>query len=95
MENIKEQDYHNPLGNQEDSDGVYHPDSWSNPAQMHEGDVFYQLSVNGDTPSSYFTNKETVDSCRREDGSVDFDQLRDKLQVVDGSTHKSEAKPSA
>ena len=78
--------YRNPHSNQQDSGGMYQADGWQDPTKMQDGEYFYQLSVDGDTRSAYFTDEQTVDGCRREDGSVDFDQLREKLQVADGDS---------
>lgn len=77
-------EYRHPLTNQENSEGSYSPDGWQEPVTLKEGQVLYQLSVDGDTKSCYFTDQDTIDSCRREDGSIDFDALRDKLQVGNG-----------
>lgn len=79
---VRQEDYLRPHSNQED--GGFLPDGWKNPTDLQDGQVFYQLSVDGDTPSSYFTDEKTVNGCRREDGTVDFNKLRDQLQVKDG-----------
>ncbi len=81
------EDYFHPLGNQEDSRGFNHPDAWSNPKELQNGDVYYQLSPvlkDGeiDTKSSYFTDKETVESCRSENGVISLSALMQKLQVA-------------
>lgn len=79
---VRQEDYLRPHSNQED--GGFLPDGWKNPSELQDGQVFYQLSTDGDTPSSYFTDEQTVERCRREDGSLDFNKLRDQLQVKDG-----------
>lgn len=83
----KHEDYLHPLGNQEDSGGFNHPDNWSNPKELEEGVIYYQLSPifedgSTDTKSSYFTDKETVESCRNEKGNVSVSDLIQKLQVA-------------
>lgn len=64
----KQEDFLRPLGNQEDMRGEYHPDGWTNPKELKDGDIYYQLVPgvgNGEKIySSYFTDKETIDSCR-------------------------------
>ena len=39
-------DYRHPLGDQEDSNGFNHPDAWSNPTDLKDGDIYYQLIPN-------------------------------------------------
>ena len=79
-----EEDYRHPLGNQEDSKGFNHPDKWSNPRDLMEGEKYYQLepvfSDGSKTKSSYFTDQETVDSCRDENGTICLSKLMQKLQ---------------
>ena len=81
--NTETEDYLHPHSNQEDSNGIYYPDSWK-VSEIKNGDILYQLSANGDTPSCYFTNQETVNQCVH-DGVIDFKELRDKLQVANGN----------
>lgn len=89
LNNIVEQeggepDYRHPLGNQEDSEGIYFPDAWSNSLELKDGDCFYQLlphfSDGHESKSSYFTDKETVDQCRDVDHHIDLALLMSKLQ---------------
>ncbi|MFI3255150.1 MAG: hypothetical protein R3Y63_12580 [Eubacteriales bacterium] len=65
----------------------YFPDGVSNPRELVDGEVLYQ--INSKTPervSPYFTNKETVDSCRTEDGKVDLAKLLSVLQIQPKTT---------
>ena len=80
----QEEDYIHPHANQEDTNGEFFPDAWSNSQKMHDGDILFQVSKDGDTKSSYFTDQETIDSCMRDDGTVDMNKLSDKLQIKDG-----------
>lgn len=79
-----EEDYRHPLGNQEDSKGFTHPDKWSNPRELVKGEIYYQLepvfSNGSKTKSSYFTDKQTVDLCRDEEGNINLSKLMQKLQ---------------
>lgn len=57
-------------------------DTWSPPKTSAGG--FYSVHYEGldDSPqSTYFTNKETVDSCRGPDGRIDSRKLCEKLQI--------------
>lgn len=65
------------------------PDGWKNPRGLKDGQVLYQLSVDGNTTSPYFTDQATVDSCRDENGNLDFNQLRAKLQIAETNDGKS------
>lgn len=80
---VQEQDYLNPLSNQEDSNGIYYPDSWKK-TSIQDGDLIFQLSSNGNTFSSYFTDSKTINSCIH-NGNLNFQELREKLQVAKGS----------
>ena len=80
--NVGKQAWIRPFSNQEDD--KLDPDAWKNPEQLQDGQVFYQLSVDGDTTSSYFVTQDVIDSCRKADGSLDFNQLRDGLQIPQG-----------
>lgn len=101
MPNRKHADYHHPMTDQEDSNGTNHPDDWSNKFELKDGDIYYQLvpifKDGSKTKSSYFTDKETIDSCRGEDGTIILSKLMQKLQKSpnleeitdpDGTTHK-------
>ena len=79
-----DEEYKHPLTNQENSGGAYSPDGWQEPTNLQPGQRLYQVSVDGDTKSCYFTDQETIDSCSREDGSVNFEALREKLQIGEG-----------
>lgn len=81
--NTETEDYFHPHSNQEDSNGIYYPDSWK-VSEIKNGAILYQLSASGETPSCYFTNQETVNQCVH-DGVIDFKELRDKLQVANGN----------
>lgn len=84
LEGAPSPDYRHPLGDQEESGGVNHPDAWSNPEKLKDGATYYQLlpqfKDGHESPSSYFTDKETVDSCRDEKGKIDLAALMQKLQ---------------
>ena len=80
--NVETEAWIRPFSNQEDD--KLDPDAWKNPEQLQDGQVFYQLSVDGNTTSSYFVTQDVIDSCRKADGSVDFNQLRDGLQIPQG-----------
>ena len=101
MPNRKHADYHHPMSDQEDSNGFNHPDGWSDAFELKDGDTYYQLipvfKDGAKTNSSYFTDKETIDSCRGEDGTIILSKLMQKLQKSpnleevpdpDGTTHK-------
>lgn len=80
------EDYFRPHGNQEDAGGKTMPDSWSNPKELEEGKIYYQLSPfysdgNQDTKSSYFTNIETINLCRDTNGTISVSELLQKLQI--------------
>lgn len=94
-------DYDHPIGNQEDSEGFNHPDAWSNPEELKTGDTYYQLvpvfKDGHETKSSYFTDKETIDSCRDENGNIVLSSLMQKLQkspnkenIIDSDGNKHE-----
>lgn len=77
----QKEDWKQQLSDQESSDGMYFPDGVKSPREMIPGEIFYQLSPQGyQRESPYFTDKETVDSCRGKDGKVDLLLLMDKLQ---------------
>lgn len=80
---VQEQEYLNLLSNQEDSNGIYYPDSWKK-TSIQDGDLIFQLSSNGNTFSSYFTDSKTINSCIH-NGNLNFQELREKLQVAKGS----------
>ena len=80
----KREDFYHPAGNQEDSEGKNHPDVWTNPQELKDGTIYYQLLPNfrdgSQTETSYFTDKETIDSCRDENGVINLSSLMQKLQ---------------
>lgn len=95
------EDYDHPIGNQEDSEGFNHPDAWSNPEELKTGDTYYQLlpvfKDGHESKSSYFTDKETIDSCRDENGNIVLSTLMQKLQkspnkenIIDSDGNKHE-----
>lgn len=81
--------YYSPFANQEDEGGRLYPDAWGS-GRLQNGKIVYQLSNGGNTPSSYFTDEETVDSCRDlETGKIDADALKRKLQIEDAGHEKN------
>lgn len=80
----EKEDFDHPAGNQEDSNGKNHPDGWTNPQELKDGTIFYQLLPDfrsgKETKTPYFTDKETVDSCRDENGKIILSALMQKLQ---------------
>ena len=80
----KQEDFLRPIGNQEDMKGEYLPDGWTDPRELKDGDVYYQLvpgvSDGEKIYSSYFTDKETIDSSRDKDGNIVLSSLMQKLQ---------------
>ena len=94
-------DFRHPLADQEESNGFNHPDGWSNPEYVEDGSVYYQLvpefKDKHETKSSYFTDKETIDSCRDENGNIVLSELMQTLQkspnkekVIDSDGNESE-----
>lgn len=75
-----------PHSDQEDTNGSYYPDSWKK-SSLKKGALLFQLSVDGNTGSSYFTDSFTINSCMR-NGVLDFNQLRNKLQLANGLDKK-------
>lgn len=74
-----------PLSNQEVRGTSTNPDAWSNPRKVKDGEKFYQLRPsNAEKTSEYFTNAETVDKCRKENGDVDVGKLMQSLQIDPG-----------
>lgn len=80
----EKEDFDHPAGNQEDSNGKNHPDGWTNPLELKDGTIYYQLlpdfKSGRETKTPYFTDKETVDSCRDENGKIILSALMQKLQ---------------
>ena len=80
----EKEDFYHPAGNQEDSNGKNHPDGWTNPLELKDGTIYYQLlpdfKSGRETKTPYFTDKETVDSCRDENGKIILSALMQKLQ---------------
>ena len=86
-----EEGYKQPTSDQENSWARYFPDAWKNPERLKEGEVYYQVSSAGkETKSSYFTDLETVNSCRDEDGKVNVSKLFTKLQIDPGEGEEFE-----
>ena len=82
----KHEDWLTPLGNQEDSGGKNHPDSWSNPTELKVGSMYFQITPifndgTSETKSSYFTNEETINSCKNTKGDISASALLQKLQI--------------
>lgn len=75
-----------PFVNQEDH--KYNPDAWGNKS-LKKGDKLYSLGASDGHDSPYYTDKKTVDSCRRKDGSLDTDKLKEKLQISDPDNKKN------
>ena len=75
-----------PFINQEDH--KYHPDAWGNKS-LKNGDKLYSLGVPKGHDSPYYTDKKTVDNCRRKDGSLDTNKLKSKLQMSDPDNKKN------
>lgn len=60
-------------------------DSFSSSRTLKDGEKFYQLhSADKDTTSNYFTNADTIDKCRKENGDVDTEKLLHALQIDSG-----------
>lgn len=79
----KAEDRKNPWSDQENSNGAFFPDSYSNPRELQKGESYYQLRpIDAVYDSPYLTDKKTIDSCRGENGEVDVEQLLRKLQVT-------------
>ena len=68
--NVEKEAWIRPFSNQEDD--KLDPDGWKNPEQLQDGQVFYQLSKDGNTTSSYFVTEDVINDCRKADGTVDF-----------------------
>ncbi len=81
--NQSEEDYVHPHSNQEDSEGLYYPDAWKK-CKITDGTLVFQISKDGNTPSSYFTDSKTVNSCIH-NGNLHFNELREKLQLANGT----------
>lgn len=78
----QKEDWKQQLSDQESSGGIVFPDGVSNPRELVAGETYYQLSALGyPRESPYFTDRETVDSCRDASGKVDIFSLMKKLQI--------------
>lgn len=78
----RNEDWKQQLSDQESSGGIVFPDGVSNPRELVAGETYYQLSALGyPRESPYFTDRETVDSCRDASGKVDIFSLMKKLQI--------------
>lgn len=75
-----------PFVNQEDH--KYNPDAWGNKS-LKKGDKLYSLGPSNQDDTPYYTDKKTVDSCRRKDGSIDTNKLKNKLQISDPDNKKN------
>ena len=80
----KREDFFHPAGNQQDTGGKNYPDGWTNPLELKDGTIYYQLLPNlengEESKTPYFTDKETVDSCRDKNGTIILSALMQKLQ---------------
>lgn len=90
---LEEEHYNKPHLNQEYPDPggdvmTTFPDGWKKDA-LHDGEIIYQLSANGETPSSYFCNSDTVNACRKLNGDIDFGALKKALQISDENGEKN------
>lgn len=60
-------------------------DAFSSSRRLKDGEKFYQLrSADKDTTSNYFTDADTIDKCRKENGDVDVEKLLHALQIDSG-----------
>ena len=81
----KAEDRTHPWSDQEDTYGSFSPDAWSNPRKLKDGEKLYQLRPeNAERTSPYFTDAETVNKCRKENGDVDVGKLLQSLQINPG-----------
>lgn len=81
-EQQRKEDWKHQLSDQESSGGLVFPDGIKNPRELLDGERFFQLSAaDYIRESPYFTDKETVDSCRNSDGQIDVSSLLEKLQI--------------
>lgn len=71
--------------NQENRGTTTMPDAWSNPRELKDNEKFYQIRpTNAKEASDYFTNADTVNACRGENGEVNVGKLLDLLQIDPG-----------
>lgn len=78
----KSENWKHAHSNQENRGSDTSPDSWTNPRQLKDGEKFYQLRPsNENAASDYFTDAETVNKSRKENGDVDVGKLLNALQV--------------
>lgn len=81
----KDENWKHAHSNQENRGPDTNPDSWTNPRQLKDGEKFYQLRPsNENAASDYFTDAETVNKCKKENGDVDVGKLLNALQVDRG-----------
>nr|WP_317379403.1 hypothetical protein [uncultured Faecalimonas sp.] len=60
-------------------------DAFSSSRKLKDEEKFYQLrSADNDTTSNYFTDADTIDKCRKENGNIDGKKLLDVLQINSG-----------
>lgn len=79
---------YSPFVSQEDSDGDFIPDGWK-PIILENGTKIYQLGKEN-SPSEYFTDSATVESCRDPNaGEIDLSKLKEKLQIKDDENAKN------
>ena len=75
-----------PLNNQERNHAF--SDAWGN-KNLKNGDKLYALGTKDNDDNAFYTDRKTVDSCRNKDGSVNYDKLKDKLQINDPDGKKN------
>lgn len=79
---------YSPHTSQEDSDGSLMPEGFK-VDHLEHGTVLYQLGKEN-ASSEWFTDSETVDSCRDPNtGKVDISLLKEKLQIEDSNNEKN------
>lgn len=85
-ESQENEDYLQPITDQESSKGVFMPDGFSDPRNIDPGEVFYQLRpANAKRDSPYVTDEKTVTECKNEDGCINVEKLLQKLQIYPGT----------
>lgn len=78
----EQEDFLQPISDQESSKGIFMPDGFSNPRSISTGEVFYQLRpVDAKHDSPYVTDEKTVTECKNKKGSIDVEKLLQKLQI--------------
>lgn len=79
---------YSPHTSQEDNEGSFMPEGFK-VGQLEHGTVLYQLGKEN-ASGEWFTDSETVDSCRDPDtGEIDISLLKEKLQIEDSNNEKN------